>query len=447
MLRGIRAGLAALLAAAAVAGARAGDEPTLGDLAAGMRAERPERRREALEATLRRLGGLPAAEGERLRGALEERLGAERVPALRALAVRALARLGGEAALDPLLALLAVEEQPEPQGALVDAFADLPPASAARALSRAAFGAGDPRARALAAEALGRVPGDAPLRALLALAETTHPWPVQAAVLLGLGLRQDPRALDAAVAALRSPDPAVRVAAREAGERLLGEDLGPDPEAWEARWREGRRTWIPPVARPAAPRESVSVPAAASLRTVARFYDVPVSGGRVAFVLDCSQSMWGEKAESSRLELEAAVKGLRSGQRFGLVLFNEKVWTWRDDLVPASPSQKWALARALPDLPTRSYTNIHDALERAFAWAGGGRWAAEGAPGLDEVFLLSDGEPNRGRLRDPDRIVEAGTAWAAAARVRIHTVALGDRPAEGLLERLAKESGGTFVRR
>jgi Mg-chelatase subunit ChlD len=123
------------------------------------------------------------------------------------------------------------------------------------------------------------------------------------------------------------------------------------------------------------------------------------------------------------------------------------VWAWREELVPASPAQKWAFARTLPDLPTKSYTNIHDALERAFAWAGVGRWAVEGPPGLDEVFFLSDGEPNRGRLRDADRIVEAAAAWAASARAKIHAVALGERPAEGLLERLAKETGGTFVRR
>ena len=433
---------------AASAGASAGDDESAGDLVAGMRAEKPARRREALEQAILRVRALPGAEANRLRGPLEERIAAERVPAIRALAVRALARLGGEPALEPLLAALAVEDEPAPQAALVDAFADLPPAPAARALSRAAFTAGDPRARALAAEALGRVPGDAPLRALLALSETTHPWPVQAAVLLGLGLRQDPRALDACVAALRASDPAVRAAARESAERLLGEDLGPDPEAWEARWRKDRAAWIPPDARAAAaPRESTSATAAAGARTIARFYEIPVAGNRVVFVLDCSQSMWGEKADSSRLELESAVKGLRSGQRFGVVLFHEKVWAWREELVPASPAQKWAFARTLPDLPTKSYTNIHDALERAFAWAGVGRWAVEGPPGLDEVFFLSDGEPNRGRLRDADRIVEAAAAWAAAARAKIHAVALGERPAEGLLERLAKETGGTFVRK
>jgi HEAT repeat protein len=437
--------LALLLAAHPAAGAGDGAAAALAE---GVRSEDPIRRREALERVCLDARSLAADDAERLRGVLGRRLGAERVPDLRALVVRAFGRLGGESALEPLLAALGSEEEPAPQAALVDAFADLPAAAAARALSKAAFGDGDPRARALAAEALGRVPGESALRALLALSETTHPWPVQAAVLLGLSLRQDPAAVDAVLAGLRATDPAVRAAAREGAERLLGEDLGPDAAPWEERWKRDRAGWVPPATRPAEAR--VAGPTAGERpegRTTARFYDIPVSGGRVAFVLDCSQSMWGEKAETSRAELEAAVKGLRSSQRFGVVLFHEKVWTWRPDLVPAAPAQKWAFARTLPGLPTKSYTNIHDSLERAFAWAGEGRRAVEDPPGLDEVFFLSDGEPNRGRLRDPDRIAAAVKEWAAASRVRVHCVALGERPAAGLLEAIARESGGRFVRK
>ena len=441
--------LAAALGVAASARAEEGEAPTSAALAASLKAEDPGRRREALGAILLRARRIPEAEEPRVRAALEALLPREPDAGARAMAVRALGLLGGEAGLPPLLAALAGEEEPAPQAALVEAFADLPAEASARALSKAAFGDGDPRVRALAAEALGRVPGDSPLRALLALSETTHPWPVQAAVLRGLALRGDPRAADAAVAALRAGDPAVRAAAREAAEALLGEDLGEDPAAWEERWNAARPGWIPPGARPAAPaRETETLPAPPpQTRTTARFYDIPVSGGRVAFVLDCSQSMWGPKAEAARAALEAAVKGLRSSQRFGVVFFNEKVWTWRERLVPASPAMKWALVRTLPDLPTRSYTNIHDALERAFAWAGQGRWASADPPGLDEVFFLSDGEPNRGRTRDPEKIADAVRAWSGAARARVHTVALGERPAEGLLRRLAEASGGTAVRR
>lgn len=211
----------------------------------GLRSEDAARRREALSALLLRARSLPAAEDRRVRAALEELLPREKDAVARALGIRALGLLGGEAALPHLLRAMASELDSAPQAALMDAMGDLPAAATAVALSRVAFGSEDPREGALAAEALGRVAGDAALRALLALADTTHPWPVQAAVLRGLSLREDPRAVDAAVKALRSPDPAVRSAAREAVEALLKEDLGEDPAAWEKRWAAAREGWKP----------------------------------------------------------------------------------------------------------------------------------------------------------------------------------------------------------
>jgi HEAT repeat protein len=451
-MRRSRSVLLVLAGLAVPSAARAGDDaaPTPAALVQALKSDDGAKRRDALSALLLGVRALPKSEEARVRGALETVVAREPDPGNRALGILALARLGGEAALAPLLARLAVEEEPGPQAALVEAFGELPSASAGRALSEAAFRPPEPRAGALAAEALGRVAGDDPLRALLALAGTTHPWPVEAAVVRALGLRTDPRAVEAVIASLRDSDPAVRIAARESGEALLGEDLGEDPEAWEKRWAAVKGEWVPPSARPAAaPRpEVVTGPApAAEVRTVARFYGLPVAGARVAFVVDCSQSMWGPKMDAAKAEMEGAVKGLRGSQRFGVVLFQDRVWTWRDDLVPATPAQKWAFVRTIPDLPTRSYTNIHDALERAFAWSGQGRWALPVPPGLDEVFFMSDGLPNRGRTREPDRIAEAVREWAGAGRVRVHAVALGERSAVDLLERIARESGGRFAKR
>jgi hypothetical protein len=100
-----------------------------------------------------------------------------------------------------------------------------------------------------------------------------------------------------------------------------------------------------------------------------------------------------------------------------------------------------------PGLPTKSNTNIHYSLERAFAWTGQGRWAVADPPGLDEIFFLTDGLPNRGKTKDPEKIAEAVRGWNGAARLRLHTVALGERTDSALLERLAAENGGKSARR
>ena len=65
------------------------------------------------------------------------------------------------------------------------------------------------------------------------------------------------------------------------------------------------------------------------------------------------------------------------------------------------------------------------------------------APGLDEIVLLSDGYPNRGKITDPPKILEAVRSLNGG-RVIIDAVALGESPGE-LLPRLAKENGGKFV--
>ncbi len=437
---------AGLLWAAGAAVAAGGQEPSVPALLRDASSSDAARRREALAALLLRAPRLDGTEARSVAAAAAGRLEGERDPDARALALTLLGRTGGGAAAEPLLRALAGETEPGPQAALVDAFADLPAEAVAEPLSRVCFGDGNVTARTLGAAALGRVPGDRALRALLALGETTLPWPVAAAVVESMGLRGDRRAVDLAVARLADPDPAVRVAARIAAERLLGRDLGDDPAAWRGAWQAEREGWVPPGSRP--PVEgALSAPTLhVDVRTVARFYDVPVAGRRVAFVMDCSQSMWGGKMETAKAELLAAIKGLRPGQRFALVFFNERVWTWREAPAPATPAMKWSAAEAVAALPTRSYTNIHDSLERAFGWCGEGRFAVADPPGLDELFFLSDGEPNRGRLRDPERIAEAVAGWNARGRVRIHTVALGEHPA-ALLARLAADGGGTAVRR
>ena len=57
--------------------------------------------------------------------------------------------------------------------------------------------------------------------------------------------------------------------------------------------------------------------------------------------------------------------------------------------------------------------------------------------------MLSDGVPNRGRVKGEDRIIESLTTMNAG-RAKIHAVSLGDTPSL-LLRRLAEGNGGRYV--
>ena len=135
--------------------------------------------------------------------------------------------------------------------------------------------------------------------------------------------------------------------------------------------------------------------------TFARFFGVELRRRRVAFLIDFSQSMWGARRARAEEELVLAVKGFPSTNTFAVVLFNEKVWWFKDGPLPARPQEKLDLSRYLVEQETKSYTNIYDALEEALGLAGFGAAARVPAPGLDELVLLSDGWPNRGKITQP----------------------------------------------
>ncbi|MFQ5845182.1 MAG: VWA domain-containing protein [Planctomycetota bacterium] len=167
------------------------------------------------------------------------------------------------------------------------------------------------------------------------------------------------------------------------------------------------------------------------------WFDIPVRGARVGFVYDVSGSM-RSKLPLAYTELKRAVKGLGSTRQFEVVFFNEQVMPWRGRLSRADPVTKELLVRHLDEVEVKSYTNLFDALETTLGL------------GVDEVFAISDGEPNRGRARLPRRIL-AELRRINVRRVPIHTVSVvrkvdGDEHVE-LLRAIAAQSGGRHVAR
>lgn len=373
---------------------------------------------------------------------------------IRARSLVVLALADPEAALPLLVERLAEEPDARVSRAIVTAAGTLPVAETTQALARVAFQLEDLRAASLAAEALGHVDDEVARERLLTLLRAAPRWPVAAGTCLGLAEQRHVASVDALVQHTRHVDPAVRAAAVDALARLCGVDHGTDPAAWRRWWDEVRDGYEFPSAREAADRlrearrgpvgdgtTDRSVPDGRS--THARFFGIELRGRRVAFVIDYSQSMWGARREKAEAELVAAVKGLPRDRRFSVVLFNEDVWWFGDGPQAALPQQKLDLVRYLPEQKTRSYTNIHDALTHALGLLGDGPDAREDAPGVDEIVLLSDGVPNRGRIRDPERLLDA-IEELNRGRVVIHTVSLGDETPE-LLPELARRCGGRHV--
>ncbi len=302
-------------------------------------------------------------------------------------------------------------------------------------------GAADAR-RALALEALGACRGPA-ARLLLSSPRAGATWLEESGRALGLGRTGTVEVVPSLLPLLDHADPAPRAHAWESLVRLTGRSFPAERAPWEAWWRERGTEVAPPVpAAPPAPDDRYQEPAPAHVPT---YYGIKIAKPRshVVFCLDVSQSMWGSGIDQARREVTRTLKSFPTTYAFDVVCFNENVTPWAGRLVRAHPVIKARLIAWLAERETVSYTNLFDAVETAFGYGGRGRRAVERPVRLDAVFLLSDGAPNRGRLRGHDEVV-AGIADLSRRTIPVHTIGAGEEVFP-LLRRIADATGGTFA--
>lgn len=156
----------------------------------------------------------------------------------------------------------------------------------------------------------------------------------------------------------------------------------------------------------------------------------------VAFVLDVSGSMSGEKMRQAVRAGEALLKTLRPTDHFRIIPFSTDVETFRRASVPATPANVAEAVRFLRGLRAEGSTNIQAALEEALDHE---------ARGMPIVLFLTDGLPTVGE-RGQARLAQI--AADRRGRARVFTFGLGADVNVALLEELAIEGRGTaqFVR-
>lgn len=370
----------------------------------------------------------------------------------------------------------------------------------------------DPRVRLAAAEALEMQPrGEALARVLAALGRERHPVVAQAVVrLLRATLRAGGDGLDAAVRAealatartmfgrsgwrtdmdlldlveaypdkdaipmlidaldltIKSPD-ALVTAINKRASPLLRERAsgllramtgalvpGDDPVAWRQFWeREKERLVVPATLQ----RERTG-------GTRATFFGVPVTGSSIAFVIDTSGSMdeppagtlpsadrrgrANTRLRAAKEQLLSAVQAMPAESQYLVVTFAAKAHVWTPSPVRPSAGTHRSLTELLSRLRAHGGTNLFDGLSTAL-FTGDQRYGEQAGGKVDEVFVLSDGEPTAGEVRETAELLAIVREANKYAKVRINTVFTGTDAGGGieLLRRLAEENGGVFVQR
>ncbi len=173
---------------------------------------------------------------------------------------------------------------------------------------------------------------------------------------------------------------------------------------------------------------------------------------RAVFVVDISGSMEARfttnRGESlTRLqfvqrELQSVLKEqLPAGAKFNLVVFSTRVRTWKPGLVAATPRSVQEAVQYVGALQQGGGTNIHGALEKAFADSE-----------VDTVYFLTDGMPTDGKKKANAEILQDVAAWNARRKVVVNTVAFlmgsfnsDNKPrSRELMLQLAKATGGVY---
>jgi hypothetical protein len=204
------------------------------------------------------------------------------------------------------------------------------------------------------------------------------------------------------------------------------------------------------------------------------FCGIPVQGSRIIFVLDLSGSMdWpmdeegkdGKKRRAIRLdfakrELSRAVDAMAPNAQFTLITFNgdDKADAWSKEMVVATPGARDRFKRHVNQLQAKGGTNLWAGLESALkikSLVYGNRYATS----VDEVFVLSDGEPTVGDVTDPEEILRLVKECNRFAQVRINTIFIssatppehrqptrtkGTKSPQEMMRTMALDSGGQF---
>ncbi len=168
------------------------------------------------------------------------------------------------------------------------------------------------------------------------------------------------------------------------------------------------------------------------------FRDQEIIGKRVAFVVDTSGSMEGEKIEATKKALDLCLQKLGEDDLFSITSFGGYAEPWKPKMVSASTSNV-AEARAwVKKLEPLGGTNIGEALEVAFSTASG----SEKAP-LMMVFM-TDGRPTVGDT-DVAALVQKAESARAAKAARLFVLGVGDDLNTILLDKMSAQNGGSAL--
>jgi HEAT repeat protein len=183
------------------------------------------------------------------------------------------------------------------------------------------------------------------------------------------------------------------------------------------------------------------------------FYGIESRSRRLMFILDRSGSMMeadaggGTRWSAAQSETIQCITALPEGAAFNIIFFSHDYDIWSKGLMPANKQNKAAAIAWIKGLEAVGATNLFDPLARAFDLAGRGTFDKAYGTAFDTIYLMSDGQPNRGRIIEPAEIVKELQRMNALKLIKVHTIGVGKSHDPLLMRRIAEVTGGDYVAR
>ena len=145
-------------------------------------------------------------------------------------------------------------------------------------------------------------------------------------------------------------------------------------------------------------------------------------------------------------QLLLAAQALPPGTTLRVFTFADEAKAWTPEPVAPTAANLRALTELLSRMRAHGGTDLHQGLVAALGLRDR-RFGELAATPIDELFVLSDGEPTAGAVRDPEEILRLVRTANVYLKARIHCVFAGKGEGAEFLRKLAVENGGVFVQR
>ena len=154
------------------------------------------------------------------------------------------------------------------------------------------------------------------------------------------------------------------------------------------------------------------------------------------------------KMAIARWQLHRAIHDLPEDATCNVLVYSESYKAWQPQMVLLKRKAKKKAHAWIDALLPNGTTNIADPLDKAFELAGAGPLGLPAKMSelqADTIFLLSDGEPNRGRLSVLKELLEQVTQHNKRHGLVIHAIGIGEVAGSSFLKDLARRNGGRYV--